>query len=593
MSQMTIEQAIALGWQHHQSARYAEAESVYRQILAAHPNHPDALHMLGVLAAQVGRADVAIELIGQAIRLNPSQGGYYSNYGHVLTLAGRLDEAITSLEHAVKALPAFAQAFINLGNAYIAAGRFAEAAEQCRRAIAIDPKLTAAYNNLGNALRSQGIHDEAIHAYRTAILLHPNFAEAHYNLAITLKDQNLLPDAAEEMRRALELRPIYPEAHNNLGNIHQLLGQLVQAEQHFRSAIAQRPDLANAHSNLANVLRDQGRFDEASQSYHRAMQLKPQWHLPRYNYSLTLLLKGDFANGWREYESRLKSPEIGATVPHFSQPMWDGSELAGRKILVHAEQGFGDAIQFVRYLPIVASRGGKVLLQCQDELLDLFRTVDGIDDLIPQSQTPTDFDLHCPLLSLPYVLKTDSLESIPAKVPYLYADPLREEQWRLRLANAQKRFKIGLAWAGRATHPNDRNRSIKLSSLAEALFGADAAFFSMQKGPASAEIAELRPGFDLVDVAADLHTFADTAALIAQLDLVITVDTAVAHLAGAMGRPVWVLLPWIPDWRWLLDRADSPWYPTMTLYRQPAAGDYQTPIQRITNDLNLHLKRNS
>jgi hypothetical protein len=309
------------------------------------------------------------------------------------------------------------------------------------------------------------------------------------------------------------------------------------------------------------------------------VSLRTDYAEAHWNLALTLLLNSNLPEGWREFEWRLKIPEIVAPRD-FSQPGWNGSDLRGKTILVHDEQGFGDAIQFARYLPMVAERGGNIILGCARETAGLFQTMPAIGRVLTSGQPMPGFDAHVPLLSLPLMFGT-TLSTIPAKVPYLTAPAEGVENWRRKIGAGDGRVRVGLAWAGRPTHKNDPRRSMRLDQFAPLANIKSVCFYSLQKGEAARQSASPPAGMQWVDWTDDLHDFADTAGLVANLDLVICVDTAVAHLAGAMGKPVWVLLPFVPDWRWLLNRDDSPWYPTMRLFRQSTAGDWDGVIQRV------------
>jgi hypothetical protein len=315
------------------------------------------------------------------------------------------------------------------------------------------------------------------------------------------------------------------------------------------------------------------------EAFEKAITLRADYALAHWNLGLILLSLGDFQRGWAEYEWRWRRPEY-ARHDHFKRPRWDGTQLGRRRILLHTEQGFGDVIQFIRFVPKVVERGGKVILACHSELRRLLSKIEGVQQWIDPGETLPEFDVHCPLMSLPKVFGT-TVQTVPGQAPYLAAGAELAERWRERVEGLPGR-KVGLAWAGRPGHGNDRNRSIRLNQLEKLGIVAGVSFVSLQKGEAA---RQQTPGLTITDWTADLNDFADTAALIANLDLVIAVDTAVAHLAGALGKPVWVLLPFVPDWRWMLDREDSPWYPTMRLFRQPAIGDWETPISRIVEAL--------
>jgi tetratricopeptide (TPR) repeat protein len=532
MTPSEIQKTFDLALQHHQAGRLYEAQQLYARILAQQPNHADAMHLLGVIAHEVGREKIAVTLI--------------------------------------------------------------------RGAIALNPNLPEAFSNLGNALKDGGRIDEAIAAHRQAIALNPNLPGAHNNLGIALAAQGATDDALAAFRRAIALDPNYPEGHNNLGNSLREKGQLDEAVAAFRRAAEIRPDYAAALSNLANTLKDSGLLDEAIAVYDRAIALNPGSPNPHYSLSLALLARGDFQRGWEEYEWRWKCDVSSFPPRNFAQPGWDGSPLQDQTLLLYAEQGFGDAIQFLRFVPLAAKRAKKIVIECQTRLQRLFQANIANCQVVSAGQPLPSFDFHAPFLSLPRILRTASRD-VPNAVPYLHADKQNIAYWHRRVEEADYsqptgslHLKIGIAWAGRPTHKNDRNRSIDLAQLIPLAKIAGVRFFSLQKGDAAEQIkTRIRNSaeMDLVDWTAELNDFADTAALIANLDLVIAVDTAVAHLAGAMGKPVWVLLPSIPDWRWMLDRQDSPWYPSMRLFRKKNLGDWETVIANVADALSRWMDR--
>jgi tetratricopeptide (TPR) repeat protein len=510
---MTVPESLQTAVAHHQAGRLREAEGLYRQILTQQPNHPDALHLLGVIASQMRQYPAAVELINRAISANPGQAEYHGNLGVALGEMGKIDEAMAAY----------------------------------RRAIVLKPDGAQFHNNLGNALTMAAQNEAAMDYFRRAIQLNGEYAEPHYNLGNIYRNAGQFDEAIGRYRRALSLRPGWSEAINNLGN----------------------------------ALCAAGRFDEAGTIYRQTLALRPDDPLARWNLSLLLLRQGNLRDGLPEYEWRWQVKELGLKRPDFSCPQWDGSPLNGRRIFLYCEQGFGDTIQFIRYLPMVAGMGGSIIAGVQPELLPLLQSWHG-----PWKWTSTvppagDFDLHCPLVSLPAVMKTTE-PTIPGRDPYIMAPPENAAQWRQRLPD-DGRKKIGLAWAGRSTHPHDRQRSIAFEQLAPLAGAERAAFFSLQKG------LTVRPsqpeGLQLIDWTTELHDFSDTAALIANLDLVITVDTSVAHLAAAMGKPVWVMLPFVPDWRWMLERGDSPWYPTIKLFRQRRYGDWAPVINQVAAEV--------
>jgi len=558
MAQMTLQQAFDLAHQHYQAARWREAGHVYRQILAQDPNQPDVLHLLGLISIQSGDAGAGIELIRQAIRINPQSVQYLNNLGIALTNSGQPEEAITVLSRSIQLKTDEAESHYNLANALQLNGQSDEAIAGYRRAIQLRSDHPLAHNNLGNMLYSKGQIDEAIIAYREALRLRPDHANSHSNLAAALRDKGRSEEAIVSCQRALQINP-----------------------DHF-----------DACNNLANALRDQGKFDEAIDWYERAIRLKPDFADAHFNLAIALLTVGNFSRGWAEYEWRWRWKNFTSPLRNFVQPQWDGQKLQGGTILLHAEQGFGDTLQFVRYVPEVAARAGNVILKCQHELSGLLRTFPGTHRVMREGEPLPAFDVHCPLLSLPRIFNT-TLQTIPATVPYLKAADDVIGKWRPKVDVPAGHLRVGLAWAGSPTNKGDRTRSLHLESLA--LLGSieGVTFFSLQKGIAGEQARTPPAGMRLVNIAPELADFSDTAAVMSIVDLVITADTAVAHLAGALGRPVWVLLQFLAEWRWLLDREDSPWYPTMRLFRQKSPGDWDDVIKRVTWELTNFSKQRS
>jgi tetratricopeptide (TPR) repeat protein len=588
---MSSGEALTNAVKHHQAGRLADAERAYRQLLAQQPNHREALHLLGILSAQSGRPTAAVELIRLAIQVDPEFADAHYNLGNVYKTLGQLDEAVASYHNAIRLKPHFAEAHNNLGLALKDKGRVDEAIAFYEQAIRFKPEFTEAHNNLGNSLENAGRIDEAMGSYQQAIRLKPNFALAHYNLGNALRRAGRIKDAIASYKKAIQLKPDLAGAYNNLGNVFRENGQLDDAIAAFKNAVALIPTgSAEMQANLSLALKDKGLFGEAIAACRWAIALHPDYAEAHFHLSSLLLTTGAFAEGWNEFEWRWIYKGFPPPRRNFTQAQWDGSLLEGRTLLIDTEQGFGDAIQFVRYLPLVAHRSGKIILECQPELVRLFESLTVNCQIIPRGNSLPMFDLHCPLLSLPRVFKTDA-SNIPARVPYIFVRENECRKWDDRLAaQSAKDLNVGVAWAGSRTNSDDHNRSIQLAMLAPLSQAREVLFVSLQKGEASAQAQHPPPGLELMDWTSQLTDFADTAALISQLDLVITVDTAIAHLAGAMGKPVWVLLPFVPDWRWLLDRDDSPWYPTMRLFRQPTPADWKEVIDQVSYALSHYSK---
>jgi Tfp pilus assembly protein PilF len=462
--------------------------------------------------------------------------------------AGLLDKAKASYEQVLAAQPLHPEALHLLGLIEHRLGKPDTATQLIRKAITINgaPRY---YYGLGNVLSQQGDYGGALACFRSAVSLAPNFARAHAALGDALFQQGEIEAACAAYRRALALRPNMASVHANLGLASMDLGRLDTAVEHCRRAIALNPDLSDGHNNLG----------------------------------LALLLQGQFAEGWVHHEWRWRVKDLRIGVRRFERQPWDGAPLNGAHILLHAEQGVGDTVQFVRYVPLVVERGGRVLLEVQPELKRFIGSMSGVEQIISRGEPLPSFTAHCPFMSLPLAFGTEPA-TIPSQVPYLRPDAAQVEKWNARFKRLPG-LRVGLVWGGRPEHRRDRARSIPLAAFAP-LFRVDkTVYFSLQKGSAAAQIATPPPGLPLHDVAPKLDDIADTAAAIAALDLVISVDTSVAHVAGAIGKPVWILLPHVPDWRWLLGREDSPWYPSARLFRQPTLGAWAPVIERMAAEL--------
>jgi tetratricopeptide (TPR) repeat protein len=460
------------------------------------------------------------------------------------------------------------------------AGRLAEAEQGYRCILAADPRQPDALHMLGVLAYQTGQNAAAAELIGQAIALHGSNAAFHSNLGLALKDLGELERAADAFRRAIALRPNAAAPHNNLGIVFTALGRWDEALACSAKALELQPDFADAHANIGHVRRQEQKLEAAIAQYRTAIRLKPDFAEAHTSLAHALLQSGEFAEGWAEYEWRWQTRSMLAGRRGFTQPQWRGEPGDGRVLLIHAEQGFGDTLQFCRFAPAAAARGFQVILEVQKPLVRLLRGMREVA-VIGRGEPLPPFDLHAPLLSLPWALGL-TLEGLPGPVPYLQPDPALAVHWRRRLGAPTAGPLVGLAWAGSHTVANaaiDRRRSIAPAALAP-LFQAQAAFVSLQKdGP------PMPAGLPLIDLMPEVADFADTAALIANLDRVITVDTAVAHLAGALGKPVWLLNRFDSCWRWLAGRYDSPWYPGLRIYPQPAPADWETPIAAIAGDL--------
>ncbi|HLJ19433.1 MAG TPA: tetratricopeptide repeat-containing glycosyltransferase family protein [Stellaceae bacterium] len=495
---------------------------------------------------------------------------------------GHLAQARDLCQQVVTAQPRQAEALHLLGIILHQAGDAAGAIEMLQRAVAVNPNVPLYFSNLGEILRLAGRFDEAVAAGERAVALHPGYAHGLNNLGIAYYDRREYERAADCYRRALARDPSFAEAHNNLGNAYRALHKLEDSIACFDRALRLRPTYTDAVANQASALHLIGRIDDAIAGYRKAIAMQPNHANAHSGVGLLYLMNGDFAEGWYEYEWRLRSTE--ATAPTLPGAVWGGESLQGRRILIYAEQGFGDALQFCRYLPLLRDRGAKVSLRVPAPVAPL------VAESMPWLQISSDlksglsdYDCHCALLSLPHRMET-RLETIPAAVPYLHAPQAALKRWAERIPTDPGELKVGIVWAGSKLHVNDLNRSIALSAWAPLLAVEGVRFFSLQVGADAPQVAQA-PGREVTDLSSLLTDYAETAAAVEQLDLVIAVDTSVVHVAGALAKPTWVLLPWVPDWRWLRDREDSPWYPTMRLFRQPERFAWAPVIARAAEEL--------
>ncbi|MCR4290742.1 MAG: tetratricopeptide repeat protein [Candidatus Scalindua sp.] len=605
-----------LGTLYLQSGNPDAAITFLKETIKLKPDHAIAHSRLGIILQEQGKFDESIKSLKRAIALDPANVDIHNNLGTVLTKLGKLDEAVESYNRAIKLNPEEYRVYSNLASALKESGKLEEALINCNKAIKLNPHYAEVHNNLGAIFQETNQPEKAIVSYKNAIELKPDNHELYSNLGSALKELNRLDEAAGYCRHAIMLKPDYAEAYNNLGTILQEEIKFDEAITNYKQAINIKPDHARAHSNLGTTLQEQGNTEEALlychqavtldpdsaelhnnlgailqkqemteeaiTSYDMAIELDPDYAEAHLNKSFALLLTGNYKEGWIENEWRLRTKTH--SLRNFNKPKWNGSPLNGKTILVHAEQGFGDTIQFIRYLPMVKAQGGQVIFECHKSLNRLLKNYAGIDEIIEKTSEPDiKFDTQLPILSLPGVFGTTQ-DSIPSGTPYITADPGLEQLWSLRLDNDND-FKVGIVWAGNADNKKDHIRSCALVDFSPLLKIEGTVFYSIQKGPASSEANNLPGGMKVINLNDQITDFADTAAVIANLDLIISVDTAVVHLAGALGKPVWNLLHFAPDWRWLLNRDDSPWYPEMRLFRQSKLNDWTDLFKKVKEAL--------
>ncbi len=569
--------------------RFEEALASYDHFLKLRPDHAEALSNRGATLHELKRFEEALLSYDRALKLRPEYVEALFNRGATLHELKQFEEALASYDRALKLRPDYAEALSNRGATLRELKRFEEALASYDRVLKLRPDYAEALSNRGNTLHDLKRFEEALASYDRALELRLDYTEALFNRGTTLHDLKRFEEALASYDRALKLRPDYAEALLNRGNTLHDLKRFEEALASYECAFKLRLGYAEALSNRGNTLHDLKRFEEALASYDRALKLRPNYAEALFNEAVCRLLIADFDRGWDRYESRWGIDRLRTAKRNFVQPRWTGKDnLQGKTILLHAEQGFGDAIQFCRYVPLVVERAARVILEVQRPLRELMTTLTGAAQIVSRGDPLPDFDMHCPLLSLPLAFGT-RLETIPSTTLYQRASPQALVNWDARLASRKHRARIGLAWSGNPLHLNDHNRSMRLSSLLSFL-DTNATFVSLQKDVRPEDATVLKNQSDLLHFGDELETFADTAALISTLDLVISVDTSVAHLAGALTKPVWVMLPFIPDWRWLLDREDSPWYPTVRLFRQDETRTWDSVITRVRTALDDFLR---
>ncbi|HWA17067.1 MAG TPA: tetratricopeptide repeat protein, partial [Gemmatimonadales bacterium] len=559
--------------------RPEEALLAYREALTRRPDFAEAHLNLGIVLQQLGRREEALDSLEQAARARPDFAPAQDSYGNALRDAGRMDEAIDAYRRAVSLDPNFAGAYCNLGAALWQVGRFHEAADALQAALSISPHRPDAHNHMGNVCKSLGYLDQALSAYRQALAFQPDYPEALYNLGVLLGELNQPEEALTSFRQALNFAPEFADAHSNLGATLMRLDRPQEAITAYRRALELKPNFAGAWYNLGNALAEVGRPREALAAYDHALEIDPEYAEAHWNKGLALLTAGDYLEGWEEYEWRWKVTDLKLTERTFPVPQWNGEPLRGKTILVHAEQGLGDTLQFARFLPLVAQQGGKLVLECQPALTRLLEALPSVVQVVARGENLPAVDCHIPLLALPRLFKT-RLGTIPTEMPYL---PTTTWSNRVPVLPAAKGLKVGLVWGGNAK-PSPK-RSIPLQTLAPLFALPGITWYSLQVGEHQTQIAQVPEAKVMHDLSPQIRDFADTAALVGQLDLVISIDTSVAHLAGGLGVNLWVMSVATPDWRWASEEVDSPWYPNAQLFRQPRPGDWTPVVEQLRQAL--------
>ncbi len=576
--------------------RLDEALASYDRALTLRPDYAEALSNRGNTLQLLKRFAEALESYDRALALRPDYVEALLNRGNTLKELQHYDEALANYARVLAMDPNSAQAHGNCGAVLHELKRFDEALASCDRALALRSDLAELHAIRGNALCGLKRYGEALVSYDRALALRPAIAEVHYNRGNALHELRRFEEALASYDGALTLRPDYAEAHYNRGNALHLLKRFEEALASYQSALALRPGHAEAIANRAATLHDLKRYDEALEGYERALALRPDFADAHYNEAICRLLLGDFDRGCKKHEWRWQTAQLKSAKRDFPRPLWLGSEeIEGRTMLLHAEQGLGDTIQFCRYVALVAARGARVILEVQKPLRQLMTTLNGAAQVVSRGDPLPSFDLHCPLLSLPLAMAT-RLDTIPSAAPYLAARESKTRAWQERFG-ADEKPRIGVVWAGspRKELPGanriDSQRSIAFDQLAPLFQTAECAFYSLQKGDDAVRQLRISSWRDaVVDWTDDLQDFSDTAALMENLDLIISVDTSVAHLAGALGKPFWLLNRYNTCWRWLADREDSLWYPTARLFRQDSSREWAPVIARVAEALDDYVR---
>lgn len=573
-----FQQAISL----HQAGRLHDALAAYQHLITGLQQYVEAFLNAGSLLERFGRLSEALDSYDAGIALQPDIPDSHCLRGNLLFRMHRFDDALAAYDRALSLAPGFPEAHLNRGLLLAHLGRFDEALASYARAIDSKPDYLGAYINRGQLLKEMQRYDEALACYARALEIDPNAADVHNNRGILLAELRQYDAALASYQRAIALKPGHADAHVNLGILFAELDRVDEALASYDRALAIRPDQARVLNNKAILLKEMKRNGEAMRCIEQAIRIQPDFADAHYIRAELLLLAGDYFDGWTQFEWRWQSRYRSTLPTRTTAPLWTGQPLAGKTLLIEPEVGFGDQIMFARYAQLAEIEGARVWLQTSPNLFALFTTLGETITLIDEDAVLPPIDYRCPIMSLPRALKTTA-DNIPARIPYLSVPPARLATWRERLGNATAP-RVGLAWSGAADRYLDRNprtgRSMPLACLA-GLLQLPWEFHVLQKEIPASDAEMLAAFPKLISHADALEDFADTAALIDAMDLVISVDTAVAHLAGALGKPLWVMLPWATDYRWLESGEQTPWYPTARLFRQQRAGDWDSVVESL------------
>ncbi|MBU3577681.1 tetratricopeptide repeat protein [Polynucleobacter sp. UK-Kesae-W10] len=579
--QSLFQQAVQL----HQQGQLDSAEKIYEQILALAPNQFDALHLSGVVALQKKQFDKAEHLLESALRINPNHFHALNNYGNLLLESGKNQEALNAFSKAIALNPSFFQAHFNRGNTLLELEDYRAAIESFQQCLKLDPGQAEIYYSLGNAHKQLQEFDQAIQYYEQATQLQPAYVEAFNNCGLAHKELKQFTQAAECYSKALALNPQYAAAYCNQGVLQTYHTQIPEALASFDQAIAIQPNYAEAWNNKGVALNELMQLDQAIAHYQKAIDIEAQYADAHYNKGYALLLQQHFQEGLKEHEWRRQLPSYLHSAPTISKPLWLGdSPLEGKRILVFCEQGLGDTIQFSRFITPLSDLAAHVVFVVPGALLALLQAPNERVTLVDEKHLPSDVDCYCPLLSLPYSLNIRTVD-IARIHPSLLIDQAKVAQWNSRLGRKKGALRVGITWSGNPTFKKDHLRSLALADFVKCLPEQNIEYISLQQviRPRDQELVSQLSHIQFVEK--EIVDFSDTAALIECLDLVVTTCTSIAHLAGSLGKPCWVLLPFAPDWKWFASSTSSPWYPSVKLFRQPELRNWDAVFANVKSEL--------
>jgi tetratricopeptide (TPR) repeat protein len=568
--------------------RIDEAYDDYNKAISLNKNYAEAYYNRGILHDKCGRKLQAITDYDKAIELRANYTNAYNNRGNILKELEQYEESLLSYEDAIRLNPRHAEAHYNRGVVLKELNRYQDAVNSYTSAFSLKSDYVDAYNNCGNVFITLKRFEEALACFQKAIEINPNYAYAYNGLGNVLMELKRFDEALVSYEKAIALNSASPFPHNGMGNVLQELKRFDDAILGYEKVMSLVPTSAGAYTNKGLAMQGLRNFDEAVQNFDKAIELNPEMADPHWNKALLKILRGEYEEGWQLYEYRRYKQDLKDSYPTFKQPLWLGQTPVSNQVLyIYPEQGLGDFIHFCRYVPLVEKLGAKVILKVPDPLYGMIKTMGLNARIVRNNEKVDEFDFHCPIMSLPLAFKT-TLETIPSNTPYFFSDQFKKSYWERKFTYAANSLKVGLVWSGSKDHKKDHDRSLRLEQL-NPIFDLPLALFSLQRDVREEDQITLSRLTQIQQYSEELNDFSDTAAMIDNLDLIITVDTSVAHLAGAMAKDVWILISHLPDYRWMLDRDDSPWYPTARLFRQPDVGDWESVIDNVKKALEDYL----